>query len=235
MSAGTSTTPRLSLSFLVPAPLARAFQHRQGAYSPRDDHCLCHLEESRCHREPCQQAARRSALQIVRQHPGISGPFLTQSQRGGVLHVGAHASLEDAEAVSALLQASYPSLMALGYEPVLFARALPLLTKANPALLSSGTWYVVELPGAVGTLVGCGGWARQRPDAPNEPVDTVLGHLRHFATHPKWTRRGMGRALFERCVAMPVSLECALSSATQVLWQRLFTERLASGRSSPWR
>ena len=88
--------------------------------------------------------------------------------------------------------------MALGYEPVLFARALPLLTKANPALLSSGTWYVVELSGADGTLVGCGGWARQRPDAPNEPVDTVLGHLRHFATHPKWTRRGMGRALFER-------------------------------------
>jgi hypothetical protein len=40
------------------------------------------------------------------------------------------ASLEDAEAVSALLQASYPSLMALGYDPVLFARALPLLTKA---------------------------------------------------------------------------------------------------------
>ena len=96
------------------------------------------------------------------------------------------ASLEDAEAVSALLQASYPSLMALGYDPVLFARALTLLTKANPALLSSGTWYVVELSGADGALIGCGGWARQRPDAPNEPVDTVLGHLRHFATHPKW-------------------------------------------------
>jgi hypothetical protein len=42
------------------------------------------------------------------------------------------ASPQDAEAVSALLEASYPSLMALGYEPTLFARALPLLTKANP-------------------------------------------------------------------------------------------------------
>jgi hypothetical protein len=47
------------------------------------------------------------------------------------------ASPQDAEAVSALLEASYPSLMALGYEPTLFARALPLLTKANPMLLSS--------------------------------------------------------------------------------------------------
>jgi hypothetical protein len=65
------------------------------------------------------------------------------------------ASPKDAEPVSTLLQASYPSLMALGYEPILFARALPLLTKANLALLSSGTWYVVEVPGADGTLVGC--------------------------------------------------------------------------------
>jgi hypothetical protein len=32
------------------------------------------------------------------------------------------ASPQDAEAVSALLEASYPSLMALGYEPTLFAR-----------------------------------------------------------------------------------------------------------------
>ena len=136
------------------------------------------------------------------------------------------ASLEDAEAVSALLQASYPSLMTLGYDPVLFARALPLLTKANPALLSSGTWYVVELSGADGTLVGCGGWARQRPDAPNEPVDTVLGHLRHFATHPKWTRRGMGRALFERCVADArvagvCTFECCSSIMAEAFYRAL--------------
>ena len=36
---------------------------------------------------------------------------------------------------------------------------------------------------------------------PNEPIDPVLGHIRHFATHPNWTRRGIGRALFDRCVA----------------------------------
>jgi GNAT superfamily N-acetyltransferase len=111
------------------------------------------------------------------------------------------ASPQDAEAVSALLEASYTSLMALGYEPTLFARALPLLTKANPMLLSSCTWYVVEALDAEDRLVGCGGWARQRPDVPNEPVDPVLGHIRHFATHPNWTRRGIGRALFDRCVA----------------------------------
>lgn len=111
------------------------------------------------------------------------------------------ASPQDAEAVSALLAASYPLLMAFGYDPILFARALPVLTKANPALLSTRTWYVVEALGADDRLVGCGGWARQRPDMPNERVDPVLGHIRHFATHPNWTRRGIGRALFDRCVA----------------------------------
>ena len=76
-----------------------------------------------------------------------------------------------------------------------------MLTKANPALLSTRTWYVVEALGANDRLVGCGGWARQRPDMPNERVDPVLGHIRHFATHPNWTRRGLGRALFGRGVA----------------------------------
>src|SRR5262249_32693593 len=75
-------------------------------------------------------------------------------------------SPEDAEAVSAPLQSSYPALMAFGYEPILFARALPLLTKANPALLSSGTWYLVEALDVDEKLVGCGGWARQRRTRP---------------------------------------------------------------------
>ena len=128
------------------------------------------------------------------------------------------ASPQDAEAVSALLAASYPLLMAFGYDPILFARALPVLTKANPALLSTRTWYVVEALGADDRLVGCGGWARQRPDMPNERVDPILGHIRHFATHPNWTRRGIGRALFDRCVtdaraAGVCSFECYSSIA----------------------
>ena len=101
-----------------------------------------------------------------------------------------------------------------------------LLTEANSALLSSGTWYVVELPDADGMLVGCGGWSRQRPDAPNESVDPAFGHLRHFATHPSWTRRGIGRALFERCVADAraagvCSFECYSSIAGEAFYQAL--------------
>jgi GNAT superfamily N-acetyltransferase len=29
---------------------------------------------------------------------------------------------------------------------------------------------------------------------------TGVGHLRHFATHPDFTRRGVGRLIYNRCV-----------------------------------
>ncbi|MDZ7829723.1 MAG: GNAT family N-acetyltransferase [Halofilum sp. (in: g-proteobacteria)] len=29
-------------------------------------------------------------------------------------------------------------------------------------------------------------------------IESTLGHVRHFATHPDWTGRGIGRAIHER-------------------------------------
>ena len=105
----------------------------------------------------------------------------------------------DASAVETVLRASYPELMASAYPEDVLARALPLLVRANPALLRSGTYYVAE--GIDGTVVGCGGWTFERPGAPDAPTEPGLGHIRHFATDPGWLRRGVGRALFDRCAA----------------------------------
>lgn len=52
------------------------------------------------------------------------------------------ATPEDAEAVTNLLAAAYPMLLAPSYEAELLARALPLMTRANPALLRSGAYYL---------------------------------------------------------------------------------------------
>jgi N-acetylglutamate synthase-like GNAT family acetyltransferase len=106
---------------------------------------------------------------------------------------------DDAAAVETVLRASYPHLMALGYSADLLTRALPLMTRANPALLRSGTYYLAEAQ--VGAVVGCGGWTLERPGAMSAAIDPTLGHIRHFATHPDWIRCGIGRALLERCVA----------------------------------
>lgn len=85
--------------------------------------------------------------------------------------------------------------MKSAYDEEVLAPALELMTQANPSLLSSGTYYVAELTS--GLLVGCGGWTPERPGT--KSVEPGLGHLRHFAVHPDWTRRGIGRALIEAC------------------------------------
>jgi N-acetylglutamate synthase-like GNAT family acetyltransferase len=105
------------------------------------------------------------------------------------------AGLEDAAAVDRLLQESYPKLMASSYDEELLAPALAVMTRANPSLLGSGTYYVAEL--STGMLVGCGGWTRERPGAGT--VEAHVGHVRHFAVHPGWTRRGIGRAIYGLC------------------------------------
>ncbi len=104
---------------------------------------------------------------------------------------------EDEAAVSALLAASYPVLMRADYDAAILAAALPRITRANPALLSSGSYYLAEIEG--GAIVGCGGWTRERPG--DGEVVPGLGHIRHFATHPDWVRRGVGCAIYRRCEA----------------------------------
>jgi N-acetylglutamate synthase-like GNAT family acetyltransferase len=105
------------------------------------------------------------------------------------------ANSADFGAVSALLVASYSSLLAAHYDENTLNRALPILTKANPTLLASGTYYVAE--DKLGNLVGCGGWTAAQPGS--KEVIAGEAHIRHFATHPQCLRRGVGKTLLTRC------------------------------------
>lgn len=107
------------------------------------------------------------------------------------------ATPEDAEAVAAVLGPSYAELMAPAYPPDLMARALPLITRPNPVLLGSGRYYLVEMES--GEPAGCGGWSADPPDRREE--DLRRAHIRHYATHPGWLRRGVGRMIYGRCEA----------------------------------
>jgi GNAT superfamily N-acetyltransferase len=106
------------------------------------------------------------------------------------------ATLSDENPVSELLLASYSELMAREYDARALAAALPRMVRANPHLLASGTFYVVDGPAA--SIIGCGGWTLEAPDTKAE-TDGVA-HLRHFATHPNFARRGVGRLIYSRCV-----------------------------------
>jgi GNAT superfamily N-acetyltransferase len=101
----------------------------------------------------------------------------------------------DADGVTTLLRASYGELLREHYDPAVMANVLPLMTTANPSLLASGTFYVVDLE-PVG-VAGCGGWTMTQPGTA-ELIDGVA-HIRHFATHPLALRRGIGRTIMDRC------------------------------------
>lgn len=103
---------------------------------------------------------------------------------------------EDLDRVTAVLEASYPALTAAAYDAsVMTPEALALMTRAQPALLASGTFYVAETER--GTVIGCGGWTEERPHEGG--IEPGLAHIRHFGTHADWTGRGVGRSLYRRC------------------------------------
>lgn len=101
---------------------------------------------------------------------------------------------EDAPTVTALLEKSYATLMADAYDADVLQDILPRITRAQPTLLASGRFFVADAE----PLAGCGGWSLERPGS-NDTVDGVA-HVRHFGVHPEWTRRGVGSAIFARCL-----------------------------------
>ena len=104
---------------------------------------------------------------------------------------------DDAPALRDLFEKSYPALMAGSYAAEVLERALPMLTRPNELLLASGRFFLVGE--ASGRALACGGWSDGSP----WPGRSVAGHahIRHFATHPDRTGEGLGRMIFERCLA----------------------------------
>ena len=96
----------------------------------------------------------------------------------------------DLAKVDALLARSYPKLLKGEYAPSVLVTALPLIMRAQPALLACGTYYVAETEDE--DIVGAGGWTRDRRRR-------ALGHIRHVASDDRQQRQGIGRALLSRC------------------------------------
>ena len=101
---------------------------------------------------------------------------------------------EDLAAIDGLLARSYPALLKADYPPSVLVLALPLISRANPNLVTCGTYFVAETDD--GAIIAAGGWTREGPQAHAGLAGT--GHIRHVVTDHTRTRQGVGRALMTR-------------------------------------
>jgi GNAT superfamily N-acetyltransferase len=101
----------------------------------------------------------------------------------------------DVGAVDALLARSYPRLLKADYPPSVLVTALPLISRAQPTLVTSGTYYVAE--DDAGTIIGAGGWTAAMPGRAGRG-EPGRANVRHVVTDDRALRRGVGRAILSR-------------------------------------
>ncbi len=122
----------------------------------------------------------------------------------------------DIPAVDQLLAESYPALLKNDYPPSVLVTALPLISRANPSLVTSGSYYVAEVDG---TAKAAGGWTKASPVGQGAEARST-GHIRHVVTHPSAVRRGLARAImarsFEDAKAAGLTALVCLSTRTAV-------------------
>jgi GNAT superfamily N-acetyltransferase len=92
----------------------------------------------------------------------------------------------DFQAVDTLLARSYPRLLRNDYAPSVMVTAVPLIARANPALVRSGTYYVAET--SDGEIIGAGGWSFASSNR-------AVAEVRHLVVDWRRQRQGIGRRL----------------------------------------
>ncbi|MEO6392475.1 MAG: GNAT family N-acetyltransferase [Pyrinomonadaceae bacterium] len=115
---------------------------------------------------------------------------------------------DDRAAIGALIEASARGLSREDYTDAQIEAAIDSVFGVDSDLIDDQTYFVVEQNGV---LVGCGGWSQRKTlfggDRYAERVEgwldpaTDFAKIRAFFIHPEFARRGIGRALLDRCEA----------------------------------
>ncbi len=119
------------------------------------------------------------------------------------------ATLDDSEAIRALIGRSIRELGADDYRPEQIEAALLGAFGLDTRLISDGTYFVIE--DVPGRILGCGGWSGRRTlfgsDEHAERDDAWLdpaidaAKIRAFFIDPAHARRGLGRRILDQCEA----------------------------------
>jgi len=116
------------------------------------------------------------------------------------------AVVADADEIRTLMRASIRELFPRFYDAAYTESAARYIGELDLALVEDGTYYVHE---AGGEIVACGGWSRRdklytgsgaaESDARLLDPATEPARVRAMFVRGDWARRGLGRAILERC------------------------------------
>ena len=155
-------------------------------------------------------------------------------QKGQIMQSARHAlgvraaTLADVAKVDALLARAYPRLLRADYAPSMMVMALPLISRAKPALVTCGTYYVVE---ANDEIIGAGGWTRA---APGRGIARAgVGNIRHVVTDDRQVRRGVGRALMTHIIAVATEQGITRLDCLSTLTARPFYQAMGFAVTGP--
>ena len=114
---------------------------------------------------------------------------------------------DDIPRIERLIERSVRGLSAAHYDAAQIESALRFMFGVDSQLVDDGTYHVIEVDG---TLAAAGGWSRRRTlfggdqwkHGADEPLDPARepARIRAFFVDPAWSRRGLGRSLFDACV-----------------------------------
>jgi GNAT superfamily N-acetyltransferase len=117
------------------------------------------------------------------------------------------AMLDDRPAIAEVIAASARGLSRDDYTEEQIESAIGTgVFGVDTQLIVDGTYYVAEIDGR---MIGCGGWSRRRTlfggdrfaNRETEELDPGRdpAKIRAFFVHPEWSRRGIGKAILDRC------------------------------------
>jgi GNAT superfamily N-acetyltransferase len=118
------------------------------------------------------------------------------------------ATLQDADAIEHLMQASIRDLFPSTYDERQTEASVRYVGSVDRMVIEDGTYFVFEVGDEI---VACGGWSRRAKlytgsgesadDARLLDPGTEPARIRAMFTRADWTRRGLGRRILEACEA----------------------------------
>lgn len=116
------------------------------------------------------------------------------------------AVLDDREAIEELIAESARKLSREDYTERQIEAALKSVFGVDTDLIRDGTYFVAE---SEGVLIACGGWSKRRTlfggdrfagrDSSALDPGRDAARVRAFFVHPRWARKGIGRAILAKC------------------------------------